>query len=389
MLRIGIVGIGQQGAFYTKLFNGVEVKPGLILPNVIGAKVAAICDANQETLDKMSASFPHLKTFADYDAMLDSNELDAVIVASPHYFHPEMAIAALKRDLHVLVDKPAGVYTNQVQTMNAFAATKPHLKFAMMFNQRTNPLYQKLKALIEEDVIGNIRYNDWTITNWWRPQAYYDLSAWRATWAGEGGGVLINQAPHQIDLWQWICGKPSSIYAKAGYGSQRNIAVEDDVVAMTTYDNGATGIFRTCTHDMMGTDRFEILGDKGKIVVENSFKIILQTLPKSENEISDATTKEDVANLFAGVTSEKDFVTNEVFEFESIWGQQHFDVIQNFVDAINDDVPLIANGAEGIDALEITNAMHLSSWLGKEITLPIDADLFEAELNKRIEAENE
>ncbi len=386
-VKVGIVGLGQQGDFYTKMFHGLEVKPGITLPALDGGILSAVCDGDAAKRAAIAQQFPDLDIYADYHDMLDHAGLDAVLIETPHFFHPQMAIDAMQRGLHVLVEKPAGVFTNDVQRMNDFAATKPDLKFAMMFNQRTNPLYQKVKDLVESGAIGTLRFCDWTITNWWRPQGYYDMSAWRATWAGEGGGVLINQAPHQIDLWQWICGRPQTVYAKAGYGSQRAIAVEDDVVAMVTYEGGATGVFRTCTHDLMGTDRFEILGDQGKIIVEESNKIILRRLSKPEREISDSMDAAAAADIFKGVIDLDAFISEEVFRFDSVWGQQHFDVIQNFLDAIRSDTPLVAAGAEGIYALEITNAMHLSSWLDREVSLPIDADLFEAELQKRIAAE--
>ncbi|MEM9581704.1 MAG: Gfo/Idh/MocA family oxidoreductase [Pseudomonadota bacterium] len=386
-LKIGIVGLGQQGDFYTNMFHGREVKPGITLPMLQGGQLIAVCDGDAEKRARIATEFPALAVYADYAEMLEQGGLDAVLIETPHYFHPQMAIDAMARDIHVLVEKPAGVFTNDVQRMNDMAATKPDLKFAMMFNQRTNPLYQKLKALVEDGAIGAIRFCDWTITNWWRPQGYYDMSAWRATWAGEGGGVLINQAPHQIDLWQWICGVPETVFSKAGYGSQRDIAVEDDVVAMVTYAGGATGVFRTCTHDLMGTDRFEILGDRGKIIVEDSSKIILRSLSKPEREISDSMDPAAAADIFKGVIDLNDYISEEVFEFDSVWGQQHYDVIQNFIDAIRTNAPLIAEGREGIRALEITNAMHLSSWLEKEVSLPIDADLYEAELKARMRAE--
>ncbi len=387
VLKIGVVGLGQQGSFYTKLFQGAEIRAGVTLPKLLGGELVAVSDMDPQKLEEISGAFPHLACFNDYKDMLDNADVDAVLIATPHYFHPSMAIEAMQRDIHVLVDKPAGVFTNDVQKMNDFSCAKPELQFSMMFNQRCNLLYRKMKDIIDSGVIGAVRYTDWTITTWWRPQSYYDLSAWRATWAGEGGGVLINQAPHQIDLWQWICGMPSTVYAKAGYGSQRDIAVEDDVVALVTYDNGATGVFRTCTHDMLGTDRFEILGDKGKIVVEGSSKIVLKKLVESENVISQGIAKDEVSAILQGVASIDQYFSEETFEFESEWGKQHFDVIQNFLDAINHGSELVAEGAEGINALSITNAIHLSSWLDREVSLPIDGDLFEAELNKRIQQE--
>lgn len=212
------------------------------------------------------------------------------------------------------------------------------------------------------------------------------MSDWRATWEGEGGGVLINQAPHQIDLWQWLCGMPTKVTAKAAYGSHRNIAVEDDVTALVEYENGATGAFITCVHDLAGTDRFEILGDKGKIIVEDSKKIILKKLNDTEQNISNNLSFEDMKRLFMG-GGLGDVISEEVFEFDNVWGLQHFDVLKNFAAAISGGAELVAPGAEGIKALSITNAMHLSSWLGEEVSLPIDEDLYFEKLQEKIEEE--
>ena len=226
--------------------------------------------------------------------MLESGDVDAVVTCVPHYLHPQMGIAALGRGIHALVEKPAGVYTKQVRELNACAATRPELTFAIMFNQRNNPLYRAIKDLVDSGAIGQIRHSSWLITTWWRPQGYYDQSSWRATWGGEGGGVLVNQAPHQLDLWQWICGVPQSVYAKVAYGFRRNIAVEDEVTALVDYGDGVTGVFVTATHDLVGTDRFEILGDSGKIVVENSLTATITRLRKPERELSDGMGTDDV-----------------------------------------------------------------------------------------------
>lgn len=297
--------------------------------------------------------------------MLESGDVDAIVTCVPHYLHPEMGIEALKRDIHALVEKPAGVYTKQVQELNDFAATKPELTFAIFFNQRTNPLYQKLKELIDQDEIGEIRRTNWLITTWWRPQGYYDQSEWRATWKGEGGGVLVNQAPHQLDLLQWICGMPKKVYANVKYGYQRTITVEDEVTAMFDYENGATGVFITCTHDVLGTDRFEILGDKGKIVVDDSKKITIKRLMKPEPEMSSTMSMQDVMKIFMG-QSASEIYSEEVLEFESVWGAQHIAVLENFAANINDGTPLIAAGSEGIHGVRLANAIHLSGFWAKK-----------------------
>ena len=234
--------------------------------------------------------------------------------------------------------------------------------------------------------IGNIRRTNWMITNWWRPQAYYDQSAWRATWGGEGGGVLVNQAPHQIDLLQWICGMPKKVSSNVKYGYQRDIAVEDDVTAVLDYGNGATGVFITCTHDIIGTDRFEITGDKGKIVVDDSKKVTIKRLKQSENEMNATMDWADAMKLFMG-GGMGDIYDEEVLEFESVWGEQHCGVLENFAANILDGTPLIAPGSDGINGVSLANAIHLSSWLGKEVELPVDEEVYLAELNKKIEAE--
>ena len=289
--------------------------------------------------------------------------------------------------MHALVEKPAGVYTKQVKELNEFAATKPELTFGIMFNQRNNPLYIKIKEIVDSGEIGKIRRTNWIITTWWRPQGYYDQSEWRATWGGEGGGVLVNQAPHQLDLLQWICGVPKSVYAKVAYGFRRNIAVEDEVTAVVDYGDGATGVFVTATHDLVGTDRFEILGDQGKIVVEGSKTATVTRLVKPERELSDGMGMDDVRKLFTGQLNTAELYTQEVIEFDSAWGAQHSGVLQNFAANILDGTPLLAPGSDGINGVRLANAIHLSSWKGQEVSLDFDEDEFLAELNKRISEE--
>lgn len=376
-VRLGVIGLGAQGGAYADY-----LAEGKVTNMVLGA----ICDIDSAKKSVASEKFPSIPFYDNYNEMLESGAVDAIVTCVPHYLHPEMAIEALKRDIHALVEKPAGVYTKQVKEMNDFAATKPELTFGIMFNQRTNPLYQKLKSLIDSGEIGSIRRTNWMITTWWRPQGYYDQGAWRATWEGEGGGVLVNQAPHQIDLLQWICGMPKKVYSNVKYGFQRNIAVEDEVTALLDYGNGATGVFVTCTHDLIGTDRFEILGDNGKIVVDDSKKITIKRLAKPESEMSATMSMQDVAKIFMGGNTEELF-TEEVLEFESVWGEQHIAVLENFAANIIDGTPLIANGADGINGVALANAIHLSSWLDKEVELPIDEEVYLAELNKKIEAE--
>ena len=377
-VRLGIIGLGQQGGAYAKF-----IADGLV-PNM---EIGAICDIDPAKKELAASQYPDVPFFDDYIAMLESGSVDAIVTCVPHFLHPEMGIETLKRNIHALVEKPAGVYTKQVQELNEFAASKPELSFGIMFNQRNNPLYKKLKEIVDSGEIGSIRRTNWIITNWWRPQGYYNSSEWRATWGGEGGGVLVNQAPHQLDLWQWICGVPKSVYSKVAFGFRRDIAVEDEVTAVVDYGDGATGVFVTATHDIVGTDRFEILGDQGKIVVEDSKVATVTRLVRPEREISDSMDTEGVRKLFMGQLNRDELYTSEVIEFESAWGGQHAGVLENFAANILDGTPLLAPGSDGIKGVRLANAIHLSAWTGKEVPLDFDEDEFLQELNKRIAEE--
>ncbi|HEY3436270.1 MAG TPA: Gfo/Idh/MocA family oxidoreductase [Actinotalea sp.] len=377
-VRLGIIGLGQQGGLYAGL-----ITQGMVPHMTVGA----IADTDPAKRELARTTYPGVPVYETYQDLLAGGDVDAVVTTVPHYLHPEVGIAALSRGIHALVDKPAGVYTKQANELIAFAATQPELTFGIMFNQRMNPLYQRLKAIVEAGEIGAIRRTSWIITTWWRPQGYYDSSAWRATWGGEGGGVLVNQAPHQLDLWQWICGVPRSVYSKLGYGIGRDIAVENEVTALVDYGEGATGTFVTCTYDIAGTDRFEILGDKGKIVVENSTRATITRLRAPEQELSAGMDMDDVMRLFKGEVDLDTLYTTEVFESESPFGRQHADVLENFALNVLDGTPLVAPGAEGINGVRLANAIHLSSWTGTEVPLDFDEDEYLRLLNDRIRDE--
>lgn len=379
-LKFGIIGFGAQGTSYARF-----IEEGLV-PSM---ELVAVCDIDPVRVDLAKEKYADVVTFSDYKELIDSGQVEAIITTVPHFLHPEIAIYALEKGVHVLNEKPAGVYTKQVKELNEVAtAKKDDVTYAIMFNQRNNPLYQKIKKLIDDGEIGNIRRTNWIITSWYRPQAYYDQSEWRATWGAEGGGVLVNQAPHQLDLIQWIAGVPKSVYAKATYGYQRNIAVEDEVTAVFDYGNGATGVFITATHDLMGTDRLEIFGDKGKIIVDDSQKVTVKRLPKTEQELDEEVTAVGTRFTFPGGKTKKDMVEEETFTTDSIWGAQHAGVLENFARHILFGEELIAPGEEGINGVRLANAIHLSSWLDKEVSLSdFDDDLYLELLNGKIKEE--
>lgn len=380
-VKLGIIGYGAEGGMYAGFFKNNDER---LNDNI---ELAAVCDNDPAKKAKVAEDFPGLPFFDNYLDLLESGIVNAIVTTVPHYDHCVMGIAALERGIHLLGEKPAGVYTKDVERLIETSKKHPETTFAIFFNQRTNPLYRRVKQLMDEKAIGDLQRATWIITTWWRPQGYYNQSAWRATWGGEGGGVLVNQAPHQLDLLQWICGKPEKVYAKLQYGAGRNIVVENEVNALLDFGNGATGSFITCTNDIVGTDRFEIFGTKGKIIVEDSKKLIVKQLTAPEAELSENMDMQDVMRLFMGQVNMEDYVKVTEEEFVTPQGLQHISVLNNFADHIVNEEPLLANGEEGINGVTLANAMHLSSWLDKEVDYNVDGDLYLAELNKRIAEE--
>ena len=361
-VRIGIVGLGGMGTRHART---------LLAGQVPGAALTAVCDVRPERLawarEHLSSE---LACFDDLDTFLNAGAADAVIVATRHYDHPPIAARCFAGGLHVLTEKPAGVYTKQVREMNQAAADSGKV-FTIMYNQRTNPLYRKLKEMIEGGELGEIKRTNWIITSWYRPQSYYDLGDWRATWAGEGGGVLINQAPHQLDLWQWCCGMPERLRAFCYFGKHHDIEAEDDVTAFVEYPNGATGVFVTSTGDAPGSNRLEVTGDNGKVVVEDerlTFWKLDVPEPRFRREHRTGPDQPGHTRVDIPVTGDT---------------TGHIGIMRNFVDAITGGAELLAPGAEGIRGLSISNAMHLSAWLDDWVPVPPDEDLFLEKLQER------
>jgi len=360
-VRIGIIGIGNMGSGHAKNIVADKV-PDMVL--------TAVCDVKEARREWAKETLPGVEIFSDATEMMKSGLIDAVIVATPHYDHPRLVREALENGLHAMCEKPAGVYTKAVRELNEFAQKQDKI-FAIMFNQRTNCVYRKMKEIVESGELGEIKRTNWLITDWFRPQSYYDSGAWRATWDGEGGGVLLNQCPHNLDLWQWICGMPSKIRAFCHNGKWHDIEVEDDVTAYVEYPNGATGVFITTTSDCPGTNRFEIDLDGGQLVCDGK-TLIMKKLSTGIKEFHKTWTK--------------GFGGPEVTEIEvetDGYNPQHVGVLTQFANKILGRGELVANGCEGINGLTLSNAMHLSSWTDKTIELPIDEEAFLAELNKR------
>ena len=362
-VRLGIIGIGNMGTGHIK--------------NIMAGKcpeieLAAVADLKSEKENWIRENVPFaVPFFPTAEELTDSGLVDAVLVATPHYDHPVLAIQAMKKGLAVLIEKPAGVYTKQVKEMIA-VADETKMPLAIMMNQRTNCIYRKMREIVKSGEMGAIKRTNWIVTDWYRTQAYYDSGDWRATWSGEGGGVLMNQCPHQLDLWQWICGMPKKISAQMYFGKWHDIEVEDDVTVFAEYENGATGTFITTTGDCPGTNRFEITLEKGKLIAEDK-KLLQWISEESESEW----TKKCPEGFKKFPLEFREVETDGKNE-------QHPGVLNAFAAHILRGEPLVADGREGINGLSISNACHLSAWTGKTVELPLcDEEYFE-ELMKRV-----
>lgn len=364
-VRMGIIGTGGMGIKYMKSILEGEC------PEVV---LAAVTDSRtyHNQIEELAAD--KVRVFGTGSALIQSGVCDAVLISTPHYLHPALATEAFKAALHVLSEKPAGVYTKQVREMNEEADREHFGKksvFGMMFNQRTNPLYRKIHDMVAQGGLGELKRVNWIITDWYRPDAYYNSGGWRATWAGEGGGVLINQAAHQLDLLQWICGMPRTVRAFCHEGKWHAIETEDDVTAYMEFEGGATGVFITSTGDAPGSNRLEITGTLGSLVCEHG-ELVLNRLGMDERDF-----RRTAADGFAKIPC-----TAETVKCEGA-NTQRTGVINSFAAAVLRGEPLVADGREGIKSLTISNAMYLSSWLGRPVDIPFDEDLFLNELNKK------
>ena len=354
-VRIGIIGIGGIGTYHASYIQGGEVQR---------CELTAVCDVDKSRLQR----FTDIKTFADSRELIRSGLVDAVLIATPHYDHTPISIDAFQEGLHVLVEKPIAVHKADAERMIA-AHKGAGLVFSAMFQMRTDPLFRKLKRLIDNGELGEIARMCWIVTDWFRTEAYYASGGWRATWNGEGGGVLLNQCPHNLDMLQWLLGMPGKIRGFCGFGAKHDIEVEDRVTAYFEYPNGATGVFITSTGEAPGTNRLEIVGERGKITVEGGkLNFIRNEIPMTE----------------FSKTTQQGFARPDQWHIGIPFGDgtaDHRVITQNFVDAILDGADLMAPAVEGINSVEIATSILYSSLTDAPVELPLDSAAYEALLN--------
>ena len=364
-VRFGIVGLGNMGSSHADY-----------IPTLNDAEVTAVCDVDPVKLEKV-AKATGAAAFATADELINAKVCDVVLVATPHYDHAPIGIKALDNGYHVLVEKPIAVGVKAARDLIETAKKYPNQKFGIMFNQRTNPMYQKLRTLIADGELGEISRITWLITDWFRTWTYYASGGWRATWAGEGGGVLINQCPHNLDLIQWITGMmPSRITAVGFVGKTHPIEVEDEMSAILEYPNGAIGHFVTSTGEAPGTNRLEICGEYGKIIAEKG-KLTFHRTRKSVRE-----TNQKSPDAFAAVET---WQIDVPYPPAPPYGE-HERMTRNFIRALQTGSPMLAPGEEGIRGLEIGNAMLMSAMQRRGVDLPINGDEYDQlllDLNKK------
>ena len=361
-VRFGVIGLGSMGSAHAR-----SLQQGL----VERASLVAVAEEDAARRAAFEAG-PAVRRHDSADALLADDGIDAVLIATPHYSHPTLGAAALRAGRHVLVEKPIAVHKADAARLLA-AHTDRRLVLAAMFNQRTDPYYQKVRNLVQGGELGAIRRVNWIITDWFRPESYYASGGWRATWAGEGGGVLLNQCPHNLDLYQWIFGMPSKVRGFCSLGRYHDIEVEDDVTAYFEYPDGKTGVFITSTGEAPGTNRLEITAEQGRLVLEGN------RLEYTRNETQTTAFSRTTQGHFS-----RPEVWNVNIPLPGSRGEQHVGILKNFVAHIQTGEPLIAPAAEGIHSVELANAILFSSMQGKTVELPLSAPSFEKSLQKLI-----
>lgn len=355
-VRFAIIGVGNMGSAHAGY-----------IPGMPDAELTAVCDLSQEKVDRWSKQL-NVAGFTSADELFKAKVADAVIVATPHYDHPPIGIKALETGHHLLVEKPIAVGVKAARQLIDEAKKYPNQKFGIMFNQRSNPMYQKIRELIAEGELGDVTRITWLITDWFRTWSYYASGGWRATWAGEGGGVLINQCPHNLDLIQWITGMmPNRITAVGFIGKTHPIEVEDEMSAILEYPNGAIGHFVTTTGEAPGTNRLEIAGTQGKIIAEQG-RLLFTRTRKNVREVNQK--------------SPESFAHVETWNIEIPYKKapnvgEHQRITTNFISAIKNNTPLLAPGEEGVRGLEIGNAMLMSAMQKRGVDLPISGEEFD------------
>lgn len=357
--RFGIIGLGIMGQEHAR---AIGANPLL--------KLAAVSDIQSKT-GRQIATDLNCKWFDSAEEMIQSGEVDAVVIATPHWQHAELAISALKAGLHVLCEKPLTVTVDQADEVLKVASQSRGM-FVVVHQKRFEPAYLYAKQLLDSGELGAIIRCS-MIESAWRSEAYYRSSPWRGTWKGEGGGVLLNQAPHILDRYAWLCGMPESLTARCDT-TLHDIEVEDTASAILHHANGAHGYIHISTVEAPATARTVISCDRGRIAIENG----QVQITRLKDSIRESTAQS--AQLMGDLESDTRTMQIPGGDVLSMF-------YEDFASAVNGNGALTCPGDEGRNAVELANAMLLSSAQGATVHLPLDREQYTHFIEKMISRE--
>ena len=368
MIRVGIAGIGYIAEEYIKLFTQAKIR---------NARICALSSRNEEHMRSIRRKYAlDAFLFTDYDTMLCSGSIDMVMICTPHFYHPNMAIRAIENGIHTMIEKPVGVFPEELDALLTCIKDHPGVQSGVLYCRRANPVFSKIKSLLTEDTIGQLKRVTWIITDMYRPQCYFDAVDWRGTYSGEGGGLLMNQVSHHIDLLVWLCGLPNAMQAHCYTARERSIEVENEVSITMDYPGGTIGQFIASTRECPGTSRLELSGSRGQIILDNERHLTLRLLETDEREFAVTTTAP-----FSSIPYSEEVLHFDAADNPTVQAM----IINIFVAALSGAEQVLCPVEEAVKAQQFIQGAYLSSWQGRKLTLPVDAAAYTMELKKRMQ----
>ena len=367
MVRVGIAGIGYIAEEYIKLFTQGKIK---------NAEISALSSRNKLHIKEIADRYDlKVSLFNDYDTMLTSGTIDMVMICTPHFYHPGMAIRAIEAGIHTMIEKPVGIFPDELDALMDCNYAHPEIQAGVLYCRRANPIYAKIKQLLTNRAIGDLKRITWIVTNMYRPQCYFHTADWRGTYSGEGGGMLMNQVSHHIDLLTWFCGLPEALQAHCYIAQERNIEVENEVSVTMEYSGGAIGQFIASTREFPGSNRLELSGSLGQIILDNETNLTVRTLATDEKEFAQVTDNPYPTIPYSEAVHHYEPVSNPDIQAS---------IINNFVDALSGSSKVLCPVEEAVTAQQFIQAAYLSGWQEKKLNLPVDEKAYTEELKERM-----
>lgn len=368
-IRIALVGFGSMGKNYAAMI-GRGMVPELVL--------AGVCCRGAAGQGLLKEQFPGVTVYADTEEMVrHQKEFDAAVIVTPHTAHIPIATQMAKLGKHILLDKPAGICAEDVRELAEYCRGKG-LAFGMIFNNRMLPAFQTAKQFLDAGKLGTLHRAVWVCNSWYRSPAYHRSSPWRSSWNGECGGLMTNQNPHYMDMWQWFFGMPDRVWADMQFGRYNGFRVDDAVDIQFSYDSGFHGTFISATGEAPGVNRLEIWGSGGKLTVEDGQKLFFH-----ENLVSTEEFASRNQEMFATIPHEAKEIALEPV------GNPYLEVFGNFARHLLNDELLYADGWDGLRTAQLTNAIYVSGWEACRVSVPVAEERFRRGLELRQKEERE